>query len=337
MNKKIILAGCFAFVWIALQPIVAPTATAQDVDQYIPIAIVIPRQAEPLDEAQLARLGNKMLEYATRSGISASSGSSPIALLPNIAVDREDVVEGGMKNITVVSADITFFIKNLETGIIYSSISKRIRGSGTNYQRALNDCISKISFQQDEFSKFISNGRDKISDYYRANCSSLLAKAETSAKTQQYDEAFAVLASIPSTAGCYTAALATLEKFYPAYQKYHCQDLLNKANTLWSGHNYQDALTILFDLNVFGTDCNQDVLTLTQSIENRLTDNEMREWRLLKERFRTKAYLEEKRLEAIAAIGVAYYGRTIFQNYTYLVTPPAYQSAGSTIIQNNVK
>ena len=331
--KKIIFAISFTFVWLAFHP----GAMAQANDPYVPIAIVVPRQAEPLDEAQAARLGNRMLEYTTRSGVSATSGGSPVAMLPNIAIEKDDVVETGMRNLTVLSADITFLIQNLETGVIYSSISKRVRGSGTNYQRALNDCISKISFQQDEFSQFVRNGRDKITDYYRANCSALLTRAETLAKTQQYEETFAVIASIPSTAGCYTQALAMLERYYPSYQHYNCQDLLNKANTLWSGHHYQRALTILYDLKVFGTDCNAEVNALATAIESRLTDNEMREWRLLEEKLRTKAFLEEKRLETIMEIGVAYYGRTVFHNYTYLVPQSAYPLSGTTINQNIVK
>lgn len=337
MKKIRIIALCFAFVWFAFQPIATSGAIPPADDPFIPIAIVVPKQAEPLDDAQLVKIGNKMLDYATRSGIAASAGSSPIALLPSIAIDREDVVEGGMKNLTVLSADITFLIKNMETGVIYSSINKRIRGSGTNYQRALNDCISKIAIRQEEFTQFVNSGRDKIAEYYRANCTALLAKAETCAKTQQYEEALALIASIPSTAGCYTAALAMLERFYPAYQKYHCMDLLNKANTLWSGHYYQEALTTLYDLKVFGTDCSKEVTTLAAAIESRLTDNEMREWRLLEEKLRTKAFLEEKRIDAIKEIGVAYYGRTIFHNYTYLVTPPAHSSGGATINQNIIK
>ena len=67
MKKKIILTICFAFVWLEFLPIAALSVMPPADDPYIPIAIVVPRQAEPLDDAQFVRLGNKMLEYATRS------------------------------------------------------------------------------------------------------------------------------------------------------------------------------------------------------------------------------------------------------------------------------
>ncbi|MDR2234344.1 MAG: hypothetical protein LBE56_14625 [Tannerella sp.] len=333
MKKKIVFVLCFALAWFESLPI----ASAQD--RFVPIAIVVPNQAESLDEAQAARLGNKMLEYVTRSGMSATAGSSPIAMLPSIAIEQEDVVEGGMKNIVVLNADVTFFIQNMETGVIYSSVSKQVRGSGTSRQRALNDCITRIQLSQDEFSKFVNQGREKIFDYYRANCSALIAKAEACGKTQQYEEAFAIISSIPSTASCYKQALASLEKYYPLYQKKNCDILLNQARTLWAGHSYLDALSILSELRVFGTDCNKDVTELITTIESRLTENEMREWRILEEKWKTKAYLEEKRLKVIRDIGVAYYGRTVFHNYTYLVTQPERSvrpRSGTVIYQNQI-
>ena len=298
--------------------VVTQGISADDLASSIPIAIVVPDQAEPLNDSHKQRFGNKMLDMVTQSGISAV-GNSPIAVVPSFVIDGEDTVEGGMKNVVVINSNITFFIRNLETNEVYSSISRQIRGSGVSRERAINDCISKISISRDDFADFIDKGRTKILAYYRSNCSSLMARAETFAKTQQYEKAIAVVSSIPSTATCYNQSLALLEKFYPAYQKQNCNELLQKARSLYGGHNYLDALAVLYDLKVFGTDCNKDVVELITTIESRLSADEERAWSLLREELNNRTTLHIKRLETIQAIGVAYYGRTIYQNYNYFI------------------
>jgi len=293
-------------------------AGADDAASSIPIAIVVPRQSEPLNESHIQRFENKMLDMVTQSGISAT-GSSPIAMMPSFAIESEDAVEGGMKNVIVLNANITFYIRNLETNEVYSSISKQVRGSGVSRERAVNDCIAKLSVSRSDFTDFVERGRSKILAYYRTNCASLMARAETFANTQQYEQAIAVVSSIPPTATCYSQSLALLEKFYPAYQKQNCNELLQKGRSLYGGHLYLDALAVLYDLKVFGTDCNNDVIDLITTIESRLSDEEQRRWTLLREELNNRTTLNIKRLEAVQSIAVAYYGRTVFQNYNYII------------------
>ena len=310
MKKTLLL---LISLWVVAQGI-----SADDAASSIPIAIVVPRQAEPLNESHIQRFENKMLDMVTKSGISAV-GNSPIAMMPSFTIDSEDVVEGGMKNVVVISANITFYIRNLETNEVYSSISRQVRGSGVSRERAVNDCITKVSVSKNEFADFVERGRAKILSYYISNCSALMARAETFAKTQQYEQAIAVVSSIPSTATCYNQSLALLEKFYPAYQKQNCNELLQKARSLYGGHIYLDALAVLYDLKVFGTDCNKEVVELITTIEDRLSEDEERRWSLLREELNNRTTLHIKRLEAIQSIAVAYYGRTVFQNYNYII------------------
>ena len=310
MKRTIILLMA---LWMVAQGI-----SADDTASSIPIAVVVPRQAEPLTESHIQRFESKMLNMVTQSGISAV-GNSPIAMMPSFVIDNEDVVEGGMKNVVVINSNITFYIRNLETDEVYSSISRQVRGSGVSRERAINDCISKISINKNDFADFVERGRSKILAYYRSNCQALMARAETFARTQQYEQAIAVVSSIPSTATCYNQSLALLEKFYPAYQKQNCNELLQKARSLYGGHIYLDALAVLYDLKVFGTDCNNDVVELITTIESRLSDEEKRRWTLLREELNNRTTLHIKRLEAIQSIAVAYYGRTVFQNYNYII------------------
>jgi hypothetical protein len=286
----------------------------------IPISVVVPQQVDYLDASQSVRLGKKMTDAVTRSGLSASNGGSSIIMYPLFSIEKEDVVEGGMQNIRVVNADISFTVKNLESDIIYASYNRQIRGSGSSRQRAINDAISKIPVNDKDFDRFIQQGREKILAYYEGNCSNILLRAESCAKRQQYEEAIALIASIPDAASCYPQALGAIEKFYPAYQNQQCNELLQKAQTLYAAHKYNEALSVLYGLKVFSTDCHSEIKTLISTIESSLSAEEKRQWDFLVQQYNNRAALQEKRIEAVQAIATAYYGRKInYYHYNLLL------------------
>ncbi|MDR2564063.1 MAG: hypothetical protein LBC98_09015 [Prevotellaceae bacterium] len=285
----------------------------------IPVSIVVPQQVDYLDDSQTVRLGKKMLDATTRSGLSASTGGSSIIMLPIFSIAREDIVEGGMQNLVVVDADISFVIKNLESDLIYSSYNRRIRGSGSNRTRAINEAISAISVNDAEFNKFIERGREKILAYYESNCSTILLRAESCAKRRQFEEAIALIASIPDAASCYSQALSAVEKFYSEYQNQQCKELLQKAQALYAAHKYNAALSVLYDLKTFSSACASEAKALMTTIEGNLSAEEQRQWDFTVQQYSDRTLLQEKRIEAIQAIASAYYGRQInYYNYNLL-------------------
>jgi hypothetical protein len=293
--------------------------TIDDAKKSVAIAVAVPKQVDNLDEGQLMRIGNITLDLATRSGISATVAGSPIVMMPVFTIAKEDVVETGMKNLIVIDADITFIIKNIESEVIYSSLNSRVRGSGASRQRAITEAISKIQVKSAELTKFIERGREKILDYYRNNCAAIMLQAETLAKTQQYEEAFALIASVPYVAACFSQSQTILEKYYPNYLKQNCNELLNKARTYYGVHDYVNSMAVLYDLKTFGTDCNSEVLKLITDVESKMTDDEQRTWDFIVQRDNNRTALAEKRLETLQVIAIAYYGRRMSDVYNVLI------------------
>lgn len=285
----------------------------------IALAVVVPYQVDYLNESQSVRLEKKMMEMVTKSGLSASIGGSSIAIYPVFTIESEELVEGGMQNITIINADITFFIRQLDTDIVFASLSKQIKGSGNTRQKAINDIITKLSASDPKFTQFIEEGKRKIIAYYETNCTKLMAKAESCASKKEYEEAIAILMSIPDVVSCYPQALKKSEVVYVAYQNQRCNELLQQAEASYAEHSYMYALSILSELQTFDTKCSVSAKTLIRNIEAKISAQEKREWDFMVKQQNDEVALEKNRVNAIRDIAKSYYNRKVNYNYTVIV------------------
>ncbi|MDR1882078.1 MAG: hypothetical protein LBR26_04770 [Prevotella sp.] len=282
----------------------------------IAISVVAPQQVEYLDAAQTTWLSKKLLDIAVKSGLSAAGRSSGVIMYPVFTIESEDVVEGGMQNLTVVSADISFVVQHLEGDIVFATHNVQVRGSGSTHQRAINSALSNISVKDADFSRFIATARQKVLDYYTGNCSNIQLAVQSATKRKNYETAIALLASIPDAAPCYPQALQEIDCIYPEYQKQQCNETVQKAQSLYSAHKYTAALWELYGLKIFDTGCTQEAKALSATIEAKLSAEEQREWDYMVQRDNNRTTLAEKRLETIQSIAETYYSRQI-TNYHY--------------------
>ena len=292
----------------------------------IAIAVAVPRQSDHLDASQLARLGKKMVDIVAQSGIAAASDGSEIIMYPELFVEREDLVEGGMENLVVVTADISFTILHLESGKIFASASKRAKGVGVNRQKAVGDLISKISASDVALQALVADGRTKIAGYYADNCKSIALKAASYAKRHEYRQAIAMLAAIPDAVSCYAHAQRKLEDIFAGYLAYRCEELLREAKSLSAGRFYMKALATLASVDNFSAQCSQSVNAMIADIEGKLSEKEQQEWSLLllqyedsQKKYLHEAEVKKAQLNAIRDIATAYYRQKISLSYNLIV------------------
>jgi hypothetical protein len=305
--KKIIILSLLATCVIS--------ATGQDKENIV-ISIVSPQQIDNLDASQTTQLGKILLDIAVKSGLANINKTSGVIMYPVFTLISEDKAEGGMRNLAVIGADISFVIKHIESEIVFATYNLQVRGSGTTRQQAINAALSNISVKGADFDRFIISARRKIQEYYTANCSTIQMTAQSYAQQQDYEVAIALLASIPDATPCYAQALKTLETFYRDYQKQQCNELVQQAHFLYSGHQYLDALSVLQDLKVFDTNCSQEAKALSAKIETKLTAEEKREWDFAVQQEKSRITIAAKRIEAVQTIATAFFNRKII-NYNY--------------------
>jgi len=283
----------------------------------IVISVVAPQQVDNLNASQTASLSKKMLNLAVKSGLASVGKLSGIIMYPVFTVVSEEIVEGGMQKLTVVSADISFVVKHLESEMVFDVYNVQMRGSDFNREQAINKAISGISAKETDFNKFVANVRRKIMDYYADNCSTIILTAQSEAKRQNFETAIALLASIPNATPCYPQALRELDKVYADYRKQQCNELLQLAQSMYAGHNYLEALSMLYDLKVYDTPCYNESKSLSAKIEAKLTADEQRAWDFAVQKDNNRYALISKGIDVIQSITSAFFNRKINEiNYT---------------------
>ena len=150
------------FIIIAsLFSLVTKAQTSNEIGK-ISLSVVMPESMENLDDSQLSKLDTKISQIVTVSGLSDSGYNNNFVIYPKFAVNETNVVEGGMQNITIVSVELSLFVKQVDNNILFSTISKIIKGSGSSKELAITNAITKINTNDADYKSFIDKSKTKI-------------------------------------------------------------------------------------------------------------------------------------------------------------------------------
>ncbi len=285
----------------------------------ISISIIMPDQSEQLDDSQIAKLETKITQIVANSGL-ASSGYNTFIIYPILSINDLSVVESGMQDMYVATCELNLFIKQIDNNIIFSSVSKQLKGNGKDKKRAVLSALQKISAADSEYKKFIENGKQKIINYYESNCNDIIKKSESLMKLQKYEEAIALLMSIPEViTECYKKSSDKATEVYKLYQNHNCASKVHSAKTNIAGKNYNQALNDLAGIDP-SSNCFKEAGTLAKSIESKISDEDKKQWDFMVTRYKDGVSLEKQRIEAVKEIAVSYYkSQTTTVNYNYII------------------
>jgi len=241
-------------------------------------------------------------------------------IYPKFAIYESNLVEGGMQNITVVSAEISLFIKQVDNNMLFSTISKSIKGSGSTKEQAITNAISKIPANDPEFKTFIETGKTKIIQYYTAKCSDIITKADTYIKMQQFEQALGLLMSVPEeVSGCYNQVQGKAIDAYKGYQSQRCAEQIQLAKTTLASNDYVGTLNILSEIDPSAV-CFKEAQSIAKSAAIKVDAEEKKQWDFQMKQYNDDVSLEKRRIQAIKEIAVSYYkSQPKSVNYTYIV------------------
>lgn len=286
----------------------------------IALSVVMPENVDGLDVSQLSKLESKIAQIITLSGLSATGYNNNFVIYPKFAIYESSIVEGGMQNIIVVNAGIDLFIKKVDNNMLFATISKQLKGSGSSKELAITNAISKIPTGDPEFKTFIENGKLKIINYYQTMCSDIIKKADTFVKMQQFEQAFGLLISVPEEASsCFDQIQDKAIDAYKAYQTQKCAELIQRAKTTLAGNDNKGALNILAEIDPSAS-CFIEAQTIAKSAETKVNAEEKKQWDFQMKQNNDAVSLEKQRIEAIKEIAVSYYNsQPKSVNYNYIV------------------
>jgi len=297
----------FSLIIIALSLTFSSFAQPTNEVGKIALSVVIPENIDGLDNSQLSKLETKISQIVTVSGIAASGYNNNFVIYPKFAIYESKIVEGGMQNITVTTAELSLFIKQVDNNMIFSTISKPLKGSGSSKELSITNAISKIPTSDPEFKSFIEAGKSKIIQYYETKCVDIIKKSDSYIKMQQYKQALGLLMTVPEeVSSCYNQIQDKAIEAYKAYQAQNCAEHIQKAKTTLAAGDYAGALNILSEIDP-STSCFNEAQTIAKSAETKVDIENKKQWDLQMIQYNDAVSLEKKRIEAIKEIAVSYY------------------------------
>ena len=260
----------------------------------------MPNSSSDFSQEQIQKLESKIIQIINNSNDVMVGYSNDFIVYPIVSIEETNIVEGGLQNLTVTSIDLSLFVKQVSTNVVYNSISKRIKGSGNNKSQSITNAFSQIKTNEESYKQFLSTSKTKITKYYTDNCKKIIQNAENLATKQDYEQSLGIFQSIPnSIENCYNEAQSKSIEIYKKYQSILCSKNLTKAKAAIAINDFPNALETLEQIDP-SSSCYNEVKKLITQISQKVDRKEKQE-----------LDLEKQRINAIKEIGKAYYSNTI--------------------------
>ena len=280
------------------------SSNAADVAR-IKLAAYVPQQIENMPEAARSMLQNKLSQIITQNGMGGSAYSERFIITANITVMTKDITPTAPP-MHAYTLDVTLYIGDGITGTKFSSQSVTLKGVGENETKAYIAALKNLKTSDPTYQAFLETGKNKIIEYYKANCDLIIKEAQMLAKQNKEDEAIFNLGAVPQACKeCYDKAMDAILPIYKQKIDRECKVKLLEANNLWGANQSVDAANsageILSSIDPAAS-CFAEAKALSSKIAARVKEIDAREWKyILKEQAQ-----ESERIQAIRDIGVAY-------------------------------
>jgi hypothetical protein len=255
----------------------------------IALSVVMPEYVEGLDVSQLSRLQTKITQIVTGAGLASSGFDQNFVIYPTFTIYESSVVESGIQDITVLNCEIALIIKDYENNVIFSSVTKSLKGSGKSKSQAITSALSKMNVSDPDFKTFITTGKNRIVDYFNTKCDIIIQNAFALVKQERFDEAIYNLTSVPEICeDCYFRCLDTLDVIYTLKINGECRDYLQDARIIWAASQTSEGaekvVSLISSINPLA-DCQKDVDKLIKEIYDKLRSDQKANWQ-----FKMKQY-----------------------------------------------
>lgn len=162
-----------------------------------------------ITEAVANALDLKLKQIMNRNSAASADMYSVFAIEP--AIELTDVLstEGLVQNVSVAQGNLTLVAKNAVDGLMYYSVTIPVKGDAVgNGEKAMLKMISNIKVTDAVYTRFIRIARQKIDEYYAANCGLILQQAQRLFGQGRYGEARSYLSAVSISLPCYEQASA---------------------------------------------------------------------------------------------------------------------------------
>ncbi|GAA4938472.1 hypothetical protein GCM10023314_08850 [Algibacter agarivorans] len=295
---------------------VAPFLGAQEKDNGITLGAYLPEQSEGIPSHAKNMLKNKLGRIITENGISDNVYNSRFIITPNINVLSKNIT-GTAPAMIVLNLDLTLYIGDGIAGNLFTSQSLSLKGVGTNENKAYMAALKQLKPKNPEIQRFISNGKQKIIDYYNSNCGLMVKKAQNFEAQNNFEDALLTLTSVPEASDCFNTIKSKIRPLYTKTIDRDCKIKLNEASAIWAANqdiNAANEAGLLLSSIEPTASCFSQVKALYAKIATRVKDLGDRDWN-----YALKVLeVEADTIQAARDVGMAY-GKNQPESVTYNV------------------
>jgi hypothetical protein len=280
------------------------------------LAVWVPDQIDNMPAGAQANLENKLNQILTANGMSGDAMNTRFVLSANVVVMTKDITATSPP-MQAYTLDVTLYIGDGFEGKAFSSYTTTVKGVGDNETKAYNAALKGIKTTDPNYQTFLDKGKNKIIEYYNAQCDFIIKEAKTAAGMHNYDEAIWKLTSIPDACTeCWEKCMAAVAPIFQQKIDYECKTKLMEATNLWNANQSwdgaQSAGAILATIDPKSA-CFAESKALSDKIAKRILEVDKREWNF---KYDQEIGLERDMIKAYRDVGVAY-GNGQPQNVTY--------------------
>lgn len=268
--KRSIIIG---FLLFALSCIV------QGQTSQIYISVVLPDRNEIPSEAG-KQLERKMIQLLTSNGISSQDSNNRFVITAKADITSKDIVASTPQRVSE-KIDLTLIIGDMVENKIFETVTIPLIGIGTNENKAFISAINQVKPQKAELVEFLDHAKRKIVDYYAVRCSQIIKDAQKLASANNYDEAIYQLMQVPDICDCAKECQNLMIEYIIKRNNAIAAQLFNEAKARWAASPSSEGASDVADIIAripAGTSSQKNVDALIKSINNKLREDEKREW-----------------------------------------------------------
>lgn len=295
--------------------------------QDLPIIAVIDNRS--VDVSHIAKSLEGRLNMALKSAGIHSEGEEGIYLVGELIPISEETVETGMRNIKIKNFELSLRLEQPQLNLQFGQTIIPLKGSGYDSTTTAMDAIQHLPPSASGLQGFISDAVQTAHDYYISHIDAIIDKANMLSKSDQYDEAIALLWACPNSTAIHHQVYQALEKIYAAKQNFECSMIMKQAENAYVLKKY-DEMKYLLDSIDSDSSCASIASALAKKAGVDIRNDEKAALaREERERERTYAAtekdkqreynLEKQRISAISWIAKEYLRnhRTTYHYYVY--------------------
>ena len=164
----------------------------------IKLTVLPPAATGDITEEASSLMAGKMMQIAAQNGV-GGYGNSPAFALAVVMVPTGKAATGTAPQRMMSKYTITFVVANMLTGDVYASHSEDVEGVGATFTEATRNAVNDIK-NTPALQQMIKTASDRIISWYNGNPQGFKAIVEEYVNKQDYETAYALLASVPKQA-----------------------------------------------------------------------------------------------------------------------------------------